>query len=441
MTGYYLRLAMISIRKHPAHTLLMIVAIALGVAVCMSMVTVNYLMAKNPIPEKSEQLFYVQLDNWNPDNAFRSPNDPPDQVTWQDARALVEAGQAHRQIKSASFSMVVEPEDPEIRPFQVSVRGTHADFFPMFNVPFLFGDGWSRESERGMFDSDLVVVLSKATNERLFGGIDSVGRDVRIGTATYRVVGVMDEWRPVPKFYDVTNNFFGNPEDVFMPFDVDYKIASTRQRQGSMNCWKPTAPAFRAILGSECVWMQMWVELRDSSEKEEYLQFLNNYVSEQKEQGRFERPMNNRLQSVTEWMDYNEIVQPEAKMMLAIAVMFLVVCLLNTVGLLLSKFIGKSAEASVRRALGASRATLFYQYLIETLIIGIAGGLLGLLLTWFALEAMTAMFGELASNLMTLDVNLMIMTIILAMASSIGAGLYPTWRACSIPPAAQLKSQ
>ena len=74
-------------------------------------------------------------------------------------------------------------------------------------------------------------------------------------------------------------------------------------------------------------------------------------------------------------------------------------------------------------------------------MIGVAGGVLGLLLTWLALEAMIAMFGDLASNLMSLDVPLMIVTILLAMASSVGAGLYPTWRACSVPPAAQLKSQ
>jgi putative ABC transport system permease protein len=402
MTLYYLRLALISIRGNPAHTALMVVAIALGVGVCMCMVTVNYLMAKNPIPEKSEQLFYVQLDNWDPSRPYNSPNEPPNQITWQDGQALMTAKRAFRETKNAKFTSVLLPADPAIRPFQVVVRGNHADFFPMFNVPFLFGSGWSRESERGTFDSDQVVVLSRETNDRLFGGENSVGKDIRLsvgGTgAMFRVVGVMDEWHPTPKFYDLTNNPFGDGEDIYIPLEMPYRISEQLERSGNMNCWKATGGALRAILGSECVWMQYWVELRTELEKEEYLQFLNNYVTEQKEAGRFERPLNNRLSSVTEWLDINRIVQPEALMLLAVGIMFLGVCLLNTIGLLLSKFLGKAPEVGVRRALGASRRTLFYQYLIETSVIGTSGGVLGLLLTWLGLEAMLAIFGNDAKN-------------------------------------------
>jgi putative ABC transport system permease protein len=109
--------------------------------------------------------------------------------------------------------------------------------------------------------------------------------------------------------------------------------------------------------------------------------------------------------------------------------------------LLLSKFVGKSTEIGVRRALGASRGSLFYQYLVETALIGLAGGILGLLLTWLGLESMHAIFGSEAANLMRLDLNMVVAAVVLAIASSIGAGLYPTWRACNIDPAAQLKSQ
>jgi putative ABC transport system permease protein len=442
MTLYYLKLALISLRKDVLHTTIMVMAIGLGVGVCMSIVTVNYLMAKNPIPHKSDQLFYVQLDNWDPNRAARSPDKPPEQVTWQDTNNLIASDIPQRQTRNARFSMVIQPDDPEIRPFQVDARAAHGDFFAMFDVPFLFGGAWSKEADgEQMFSGQQVVVLSRKINDRVFGGEDPVGRDIQLAGELFRVVGVVDEWLPVPKFYDLTNNPFGDPSDVFVPFNMPYQLVAGLDRMGNTNCWKPTGGAFRALMGSECVWIQFWVELPGEADRQAYIQYLNDYVSEQKETGRFPRPVNNKLSNVAQWLDENEIVQPEAKMMLAVAVMFLCVCLLNTIGLLLSKFLGKSAEVGVRRALGASRNTLFFQYLIETSLIGVTGGVLALLLTWFGLEAMLALFGSDAENLMRLDMTLVAYAIILAIISSIAAGLYPTWRACNIPPAIQLKSQ
>ena len=60
---------------------------------------------------------------------------------------------------------------------------------------------------------------------------------------------------------------------------------------------------------------------------------------------------------------------------------FLLVCLVNTIGLLLAKFMRKSGEIGLRRALGASKPQLFAQFIIESGVIGVSGGVLGLLLT------------------------------------------------------------
>ena len=90
MFSYYLKLGLLSIRRNPLMSALMVAAIAVGIGACMSILTVNYAMSGNPIPQKSEQLFYVQLDSWDP----HSPNDdgsfdPPDQMTYTDAMALM----------------------------------------------------------------------------------------------------------------------------------------------------------------------------------------------------------------------------------------------------------------------------------------------------------------------------------------------------------------
>ena len=141
------------------------------------------------------------------------------------------------------------------------------------------------------------------------------------------------------------------------------------------------------------------------------------------------------------WLEQREVVSEDASMMMAMSLMFLLVCLLNTVGLLLAKFLGKASEIGVRQALGASRNDLFIQHLIESGCIGLAGGLLGLILALLGLEAIKVMYGDWIRDLAQLDFTLVAMAIGLAVLSALLAGLYPTWRACQVQPSVQLKSQ
>ena len=266
------------------------------------------------------------------------------------------------------------------------------------------------------------------------------GRNLRMGGVEFRVVGVMDTWLPVPKFYDVSTGPFGEPEEVFFPFNLIVTLELSRN--GNTNCWKsPDGDGLQAFLNSECVWIQFWAELPNDEAKREYLAFLDNYVSEQKSLGRFQRPLNNRVSDVMEWMENQQVVLDDAKIVLALAVMFLVVCILNTIGLLLSKFLGKAPEIGLRRALGASKRTLLAQHLIEAACIGLVGGLLGLVLTWFGLRGIESLFGGISKELVRLDWVMVGSAVALALVSSVVAGLYPTWRACSVAPASQLKSQ
>jgi putative ABC transport system permease protein len=115
------------------------------------------------------------------------------------------------------------------------------------------------------------------------------------------------------------------------------------------------------------------------------------------------------------------------------------VCLINTVGLLLTKFLRRSSEIGVRRALGASRRAIFVQLLVEAGVIGFVGGLFGLLLAGLGLWAVRhqpTSYAELAK----LDLPMLAATFALAVITSILAGLLPAWRGCQVTPALQLKS-
>lgn len=436
MFSYYLRLAVLSMRKNAVLSSLMIIAIGLGIGACMTIITVNYIMSSDPIPHKSAQLFAVQLDTWSPHSPFQEPDRPPDQVTYLDATRLMEAKRGFRQTANAGAGYVVEPENQDIKPFQIRGRANFADFFAMFDTPFIYGGGWDAEDDNSRA---LVTVLSRELNDRLFGGENSVGRSVRMAGQVFQVVGVMDDWSPIPRFYDLTTNPYAESAEAYVPFHthVDNELPGS----GNTNCWKPPGDGLEAFLNSECVWIQFWVELPSLAEQQAYRDYLDSYANEQKALGRFERPLNNRIQDVNAWLNYNEVVAEEAQVMLAIALMFLTVCLLNTIGLLLSKFVGKAGEIGLRRALGATRGTLFAQYMIEAAMIGLLGGALGVVLSWLGLAGLDLLFGQLISNLTQMDWVMVLTAVALALLSSIAAGLYPTWKACNIQPSAQLKAQ
>jgi putative ABC transport system permease protein len=438
MFRYYLKVGLHSIRRNPVLSMLMVAAIAVGIGAFMTVINIEHIMGSNPIPQRSDVLFHVQVDSWDPIDAYRDPDHPPDQVTYLDGTALLAAAKARRQVLSYKTGRVIEPEDKDARPFQVSSRSTTADFFPMFDVPFLFGSGWDKSVDD---NEEYVVVIDKETNERLFGGEDSVGRSLTMNGMPYRITGVMDQWNPMPKFFDVTNGPFQGLEEVYFPFSVS--IANELGSNGNTSCWKPVDEGgYAGFLASECIWMQFWVELHGSAEREDYLAFLDAYVESQKALGRFARPLNNRLNNVMEWMQDQRVVEKDVRVLLGLAFLFLIVCLLNTIGLLLAKVMRRTGDISLRRALGASRRAIFMQYIVEAGMVGFAGGLLGILMTWLGLQGIRILYADLdfISRVVSMDWAVITAAVILAIVSALGAALYPTWRACAVHPASQLKT-
>jgi putative ABC transport system permease protein len=434
MFAYYLSLALRSFKRNKALTALMVLAIALGIGASMTTLTVFYTLSGNPIPQKSGVLFYPMLDS--PSKKGLVPGEEPEsQMTRFDAEALLREKRADRQTLMTAGNIPVNPDKTGIDPFYASSRFTSADFFPMFEVPMAYGRGWTTADDNARAR---VAVISKELNEKIFEGSNSVGRKIRLGQNEFSVIGVLAKWRVTPRFYDMTNDIYTETEQVFVPFStaMDLKM----DPNGNMNCWGDSGEEGPRGINAPCAWLQYWVELKSPGKERAYRQYLANYSDQQRKAGRFERPTNVRLYDVMEWLDRNEAVPSDVRLQRWLAFGFLFVCLINTVGLLLAKFMRRSSEIGVRRALGATRRAIFSQYLIEAGAIGFAGGILGVGLAQLGLWAVRQQPTS-YEKLAHFDTTMLLVSLALTLLVSAIAGLLPAWRACQIAPAIQLKSQ
>lgn len=176
MFAYYLELAVRSLRRSPGLTALMVLAIGFGVAASMTTWSVFRAVSGDPIPWKSSKLFVPQIDNWGP-NGRGSDGEPPNAMDYNDAITLMRDHRAKLQSAMYQISPSIVPADASKHPINVSGHAVYSEFFPMLDVPFLYGSGWSADDDT---QRAAVAVISSKLNQKLFGGDNSVGKTVNI---------------------------------------------------------------------------------------------------------------------------------------------------------------------------------------------------------------------------------------------------------------------
>jgi putative ABC transport system permease protein len=134
-----------------------------------------------------------------------------------------------------------------------------------------------------------------------------------------------------------------------------------------------------------------------------------------------------------------QAVPREVMVQCGLALAFFLVCLLDTAGLLLARFLARELDVGIRRAMGATRAQVFQRFAIEAAVLGLAGGGVGIVLAQAGLwlvrrrpDAYTALAHMHAGALLgALGASLL---------AALVAGALPAWRACRVAPAANLRS-
>lgn len=417
----------------------MMLSIGFGVAASMTTYSVFRGLSGDPIPWKSSRLFMPQIDMWGPGNRFI--DEPPDALDYADAMALMRQHRATRQsaIYPIGPSLMPTNNSRNRSPLLLDGYAVSSEFFPMLDVPFHYGSGWGANDDASRAP---VAVISDRLNQQVFAGGNSVGEVIDIDHHDYRIVGVISDWNPQPRFFDVEGGYYSvNGPELFLPFQTSVAIHVINT--GWDGCRKGAIDPqsnFVGLLNSDCVWIAYMAELDDAAAVNRYRQYLDAYASDQQSAGRFRWPLNNRLRDVPAFLNHEQVVPSDTKISLLVAQGLLIVCLVNTVGLLLAKFLRRSGEIAVRRALGASRTAIYAQFLTEAAVIGLGGGCLGLVFTAIGVLSVDQILPPSFAALARIDPSLLSLTLSLAMAATLLAGLYPTYRASRVQPAWQLKA-
>jgi putative ABC transport system permease protein len=429
MIRYYARLATRALLRDKATTLLAVLAMGLGIGASMTMATVLYQMSRDPVPMRSGELFYPRLDA-SPPGFGGGGFDATANLTWIDAMNLLRAGSARQQAMMAGGRVAMAASGNGNAPIMVRGRYSSAGLFPMFEVPFLHGSGWNAGDDASRVP---VVVLDRGLAMRLFGSDAVVGHTVLLEDSPFRVIGVTDNWHPRPLFYGGSSGDAAFQEDAFF-LPLETAMERKLPVSASMACWDGGDRT-----GDGCGWLQFWVRL-DPAAVGNYRDFLAAYANDQRAHGRHVRVVGDGLLALRQRLRELEVVPGQVRLQAWLAFAFFLLCLFNTTGLLLARYLSRELETGVRRALGATRRQVFAQFGVESAALGAMGGILGVLLAGAGLWSVRQRPDAYAS-LARMDHMMLVLCIALSIVATIAAGLFPAWRACRVPPAMNLKSQ
>ena len=296
----------------------------------------------------------------------------------------------------------------------VSYKYTNNDYWDIMDYDFIEGKTFSRQQ---LANADKVAVISEDMKKQYFGDMPSVvGKYIEADNVKYRVTGVV---KNVPITSYMTYS------DIYLPYTVSKSdVTKGKGYQGG----------FYGIL------------LADSKNDvqrmhDEYEGLVKRLPMESKE---FYKISSHADPYIVSYVDTgNDDLSGVTIVLTAIGIFTLLVTLLPTLNLVninITRIMERSSEIGVRKAFGASSGTLVYQFIVENIILTLLGGLIGIVLSFIAIQVLNSM--NLIPNLI-LSINFTVLAIGLLICFFFGllSGVYPAWRMSKLNVVTALKAQ
>jgi putative ABC transport system permease protein len=295
------------------------------------------------------------------------------------------------------------------------LKRTDAAFWRVFDFTFLEGGPYLQAD---VDEARFVAVITRESRQRLFGGAAAVGKSFEADGQTFRVVGVVEN---VP---DIRIAPFG---DLFVPLTTAKSDAYKENLMGGFHA---------VVLGRTTDDLPII--------REEFNSRLARLEIPDKNFTNLVAPFETHFNAIARegpWGDRKSPDPQGTRMALFIAVLAALFVTLPTVNLInvnISRILERASEIGVRKAFGAPTRTLVAQFVVENVILTLAGAAIGLVLSALVLRALNRS-GFVAHSAFSVNLRVFAYAIVIAVGFGLISGVYPAWRMARLHPVEALK--
>ena len=295
----------------------------------------------------------------------------------------------------------------------VNYKYTNAAYWDILEYDFLEGKAFTKQQ---VDNAEKVAVISEDMKNKYFGDVPSVvGKYIEADNVKYRVAGVV---KNVPVTSYLTYS------DIYLPYTIS-KIDYRNKGYGG---------GYTGILLAKSSG-----DLKKMHD--EYEQIVKKIPMESKDYNKIYSHADSYIAAYVDTGNENQSGVTLVLTIISVFVfLFMLLPTLNLVNINITRIMERSSEIGVRKAFGASSRTLVYQFIVENIILTLLGGIIGLVLSVVVIYFINS--AHLIANL-ELSVNFMVLFIglLICLVFGLFSGVYPAWRMSKLNVVTALKAQ